>query len=69
MFNHMIGNITKIRLRSYICASSDGFLPSISSLRHWIEIVQTEIMKEIENGINVMFVYGINVEVSFCLSS
>ena len=32
MFNHMIGNITKIRLRSYICASSDVFLPSISSL-------------------------------------
>ena len=28
----MIGNITKIRLRSYICASSDVFLPSISSL-------------------------------------
>ena len=33
MFNHMIGNITKIRLRSYICASSDVFLPSISSLK------------------------------------
>ena len=28
----MIGNITKIRLRSYICTSSDVFLPSISSL-------------------------------------
>ena len=28
----MIGNITKIRLRSYICANSDVFLPSISSL-------------------------------------
>ena len=33
MFNHMIGNITKIRLRAYICASSDVFLPSISSLK------------------------------------
>ena len=28
----MIGNITKIRLRSYICASSDVFLPSIAVL-------------------------------------
>ena len=28
----MICNITKIRLRSYICASIDVFLPSISSL-------------------------------------
>ena len=26
-------NITKIRLRSYICASIDVFLPSISSLK------------------------------------
>ena len=31
MFGHMICNITKIRLRSYICASIDVFLPSISS--------------------------------------
>ena len=40
MFNHMIGNIpvTKIRLRSYICASSDVFLPSISSLRVRVEV-------------------------------
>ena len=36
MVNHMIGNITKIRLRSYIFASSDVFLPSISSLIHII---------------------------------
>ena len=32
----MIGNITKIRLRSYICASSDVFLPSISSLEEGV---------------------------------
>ena len=32
----MICNITKIRIRSYICASSDVFLPSISSFSVYV---------------------------------
>ena len=56
MFNHMIGNITKIRLRSYICASSDVFLPSISSLTEIVDTLESIVSALRELG------YWLNLE-------